>query len=62
MAVGLQDNNKIREVNDKPNLRAANYAKADDILTEDKDNKEAGLMKPRIMTATVFIKKMQGIT
>ena len=35
---------------------------ADVILTGDKDFLEAGLMKPRIMTATEFIKEMQGIT
>lgn len=53
---------KIRDVNDRPILRAAIYAKADVILTGDKDFLEAGLMKPRVMTATEFIKKMQGIT
>ena len=49
-------------MNDRPILRAAIYAKADVILTGDKDFLEAGLMKPRIMTVTEFIKKMQGIT
>lgn len=53
---------KIRDVNDRPILRAAIYAKADVILTGDKDFLEAGLMKPRVMTATEFIKKMQGVT
>lgn len=35
---------------------------ADVILTGDKDFLESGLVKPRIMTATEFIKEMQGIT
>lgn len=47
---------KIRDVNDRPILRAAIYAKADVILTGDKDFLESGLVKPRIMTATEFVK------
>ena len=43
-------------MNDRPILRAAIYAKADVILTGDKDFLESGLVKPRIMTATEFVK------
>lgn len=46
---------KIRDVNDRPILRAAIYAKADILLTGDKDFLESGLKNPKIMTATDFL-------
>ena len=46
---------KIRDVNDRPILRAAIYAKADILLTGDKDFLEAGLHNPQIMTAADFV-------
>lgn len=46
---------KIRDVNDRPILRAAIYAKADILLTGDKDFLEAELHNPQIMTAADFI-------
>ena len=46
---------KIRDVNDRPILRAAIYAKADILLTGDKDFLESGLKHPKIMTATDFL-------
>lgn len=45
----------IRDVNDRPILRAAIYADADIILTGDKDFLESGLLSPKIMSASEFI-------
>lgn len=47
--------NKIRDITDRPILRAAIEAKADIILTGDKDFLEAGLSKPLPMTPTQFL-------
>ena len=46
---------KIRDVYDRPILRAAIMAKADVLLTGDKDFLESGIEHPRIMTAAEFI-------
>ena len=46
---------KIRDVNDCPILRAAIYAKADILLTGDKDFLESGLQNPKIMAAADFV-------
>lgn len=46
---------KIRDVNDRPILRAAIYAKADILLTGDKDFLESGLATPQILTAADFV-------
>lgn len=46
---------KIRDMNDRPILRAAISAGADILLTGDKDFIESGILKPRIMTATEFV-------
>lgn len=45
----------IRDVADRPILRAALNAKVDVLLTGDKDFLESGIMNPRIMTATEFV-------
>ena len=45
---------KIRDVNDRPILRAAINAKADILLTGDKDFLESGIDTPKIMTAADF--------
>lgn len=47
--------NKIRDVKDRPILRAAIYAKADILLTGDKDFLESGLDNPKIITASKFL-------
>lgn len=47
--------NKIRDVMDRPILRAAINAKADIILTGDKDFLESGLTNPKILTAYDFL-------
>lgn len=44
----------IRDINDRPILRAAIYAKADIILTGDKDFLESGLKYPQIISAAEF--------
>ena len=46
---------KIRDVKDRPILRAAIYAEADILLTGDKDFLESGLHTPKIMTAADFV-------
>lgn len=42
---------------DRPILRAAINAKADIILTGDKDFLESGIENPKILTASEFLKK-----
>ena len=46
---------QIRDVNDRPILRAAMKAKADVLLTGDKDFLESGLKSPMIMTPAEFL-------
>ena len=46
---------KIRDVNDRPILRAAIEAHADILLTGDKDFLEAGLDNPLILTPAEFL-------
>lgn len=47
---------KIRDIDDRPILRAAVNAKADILLTGDKDFLESGLKHPKIMTPAEFLK------
>jgi putative PIN family toxin of toxin-antitoxin system len=51
----LEEENNIRDVADRPILRAALAAKVDVILTGDKDFLESGITNPKIMTAGEFI-------
>ncbi len=46
---------QIRDVNDRPILRAAIAAKADVLLTGDKDFLESGVKNPAIMTPAKFL-------
>lgn len=46
---------QIRDVNDRPILRAAMKAKADVLLTGDRDFLESGLKSPMIMTPAEFL-------
>lgn len=46
---------KIRDINDRPILRAAIVAKADVLLTGDKDFLESGVKEPKIMTPAEFL-------
>ena len=47
--------NKIRDINDRPILRAAVAGKIDIIVTGDKDFLEAGIDYPMVMTPTEFL-------
>ena len=49
---------KIRDINDRPILRAAISAGADILLTGDKDFIGSGIFNPKIMTATEFMNKI----
>ncbi len=51
----LSEEAQIRDINDRPILRAAIKAKADMILTGDKDFLESGITKPEILTPTDFL-------
>ena len=51
---------EIRDVKDRPILRAAIQADADVILTGDKDFLESGIRKPKILTAREFIDLYEG--
>ena len=46
---------QIRDINDRPILRAAIEAKADVLLTGDKDFLESGVKNPMIMTPAEFL-------
>ncbi len=46
---------QIRDMNDRPILRAAIHAKADILLTGDKDFSESDLEAPMIMTPAEFL-------
>ena len=46
---------KVRDAMDRPILRAAIQAKADVLLTGDKDFLESGITNPKIMTASQFL-------
>ena len=46
---------QVRDVDDRPILRAAIEAKADILLTGDKDFLESGLKNPMIMTPAEFL-------
>lgn len=46
---------QIRDVNDRPILRAAIKSKADILLTGDKDFLESGVKNPMIMTPAEFL-------
>ena len=48
---------EIRDIDDKPILRAAIKAGADILLTGDKDFLESNVTHPKIMTAAQFIQK-----
>ena len=49
------DEEHIRNIKDRPILRSAIHAKADILLSGDKDFLESGLTTPKIMSATDFL-------
>ena len=53
----ISDEIKIRDITDRPILRAAIAANADVLLTGDKDFLESGIVHPTILTATEFVQK-----
>ena len=54
-AVDVSDEALVRDASDRPILRAAIAAKADVLVTGDKDFLESGVTNPKIMTATEFL-------
>lgn len=50
------DENKIRDINDRPIFRAAIVAKVDAIITGDKDFLDAGIECPKMLKAADFLK------
>ena len=54
----LAEEGQIRDVKDRPILRAALAAKADILLTGDKDFLESGIGTPRIMTPAEFVRSV----
>ena len=48
---------KVRDVKDRPILRAAVCCRADVLLTGDKDFLESGIHKPRILSPSQFLEK-----
>ena len=51
----MEEEHKIRDVADRPILRAAIKARADVLLTGDKDFLESSVKIPKIMTAAEFL-------
>ena len=49
---------KIRDINDRPILRAAISAGANILLTGDKDFIESGILNPKVMTGTEFVNEI----
>ncbi len=47
--------NNIRDINDRAILRAAIFAKADVLVTGDKDFLESDIVNPKILTAAEFL-------
>jgi predicted nucleic acid-binding protein len=55
-ADAYSNENTIRDVKDRPILRAAINAGADILLTGDKDFTESTVTQPKIMTAAQFVR------
>ena len=51
----IEEENNIRDIADRPILRAAVNANVDLLLTGDKDFLESGIIHPKIVTATEFV-------
>ena len=56
-ALDLEVEAKIRDISDRPILRAAIAAKVDVIVTGDNDFLESGITNPRIMNAADFVRE-----
>lgn len=53
---GVKDEQKIRDLNDRPIYLAALAAGVDGILTGDKDFLDSGIVHPKMLTAAEFIR------
>ncbi|TYZ19625.1 putative toxin-antitoxin system toxin component, PIN family [Selenomonas ruminis] len=53
----VEQEKKIRDVNDRAIMRAAVAAKVDVVLTGDKDFLESGIVNPKILNATDFLEQ-----
>ena len=53
--IPMEEENAVRDVHDRPILRAAIHEKVDVLITGDKDFLESGIVMPRIMTAAEFV-------
>lgn len=53
--IPMSQENEIRDIKDRSILRAAIQAKADILLTGDKDFLESGILTPQVMTAAAFL-------
>lgn len=51
----VKQEDKVRDANDRPIMRAAVVAEVDVILTGDKDFLESGIVEPKIMNAAEFL-------
>ena len=51
----IEDEKKIRDIDDRPILRAARKANVDIFVTGDKDFLESSITNPKIMTAAQFV-------
>jgi putative PIN family toxin of toxin-antitoxin system len=56
-ALDLEVETKIRDISDRPILRAAIAANVDVIITGDNDFLESGVTNPRIMKAADFVRE-----
>ena len=52
----FEDETAVRDIKDRPILRAARHAKVDVLITGDKDLLEAGITDPQIMDHLEFLK------
>ena len=51
-----ESESKIRDIKDRPILRAALATKVDALITGDKDFLESGIVKPRMLSVADFLK------
>lgn len=57
----VEQENSVRDIYDRPIMRAAVHAKADIILTGDKDFLESGINTPTIMSPAEFLKQADDL-
>lgn len=57
----VEQENSVRDIYDRPIMRAAVHAKADIILTGDKDFLESGINNPIVMSPTDFLNQADNL-